>query len=263
MPRSKKQVTQRGFNQPQEATPAMLTGQEIAHMEEPKGTKKARAVKRVRQLIPDVDISSVPFREEELVKRSRKSSQYTSYSARLLPVSFGDVPYALLDCLIEPNAEGQFGMKVKNIDERCVVRRFYPDPFTSPAAQQLRSNDVVVAVGNLDARAHPFEDVVQRIAQTAQQRLPAAIRVARPLLDNQYQPLPPGAPIPLPHVAAFSPAPASVDEERCDHRQEEISAEQSKSQTPVRVPHVVRPSLRRVPKPIVHRASRPSSAACS
>lgn len=254
MGRSKKCLTQRGVHQaaaPEEPPP------ETRDM-----SKKARAMRRVRDLVPDLPESQIPFRAssiDEGFSRKRQSTALVSYSAQLLPLSFGTLSYGLVDCVLEPTADGQFGLKVKNIDQRCVVRRFYPDPPSSPAAHHLRINDVVVAVGNCDARAHRFDDVVRRITRAGRSRQRIALRVARPLVDDDFRLLPEGTPVPPAHIHTHAPTPKrlKLDDDRepaaslqlhssADYLDDLHDLDDAARGPPARVPRIARPSLRRI-----------------
>ena len=164
------------------------------------GTYKERAIARVRELVPPTPVAGLPPRSEgsrerggaaePAAKKAAKDDERARLEAAglvgiatsVLPAAFGSVAYDVVDVVAAAAADGGggFGFAVKNIGERAVVRGFRSRASTSG----LRCNDVVVAVGNLDARAGGFAAVVAKLV-AAKESGSVALRVARPRLPPQ------------------------------------------------------------------------------
>ena len=180
------------------------------------GTYKERAIARVRELVPPTPVAGLPPRSEgsrerggaaePAAKKAAKDDERARLEAAglvgiatsVLPAAFGSVAYDVVDVVAAAAADGGggFGFAVKNIGERAVVRGFRSRASTSG----LRCNDVVVAVGNLDARAGGFAAVVAKLV-AAKESGSVALRVARPRL--------PPALLFEPHYVEADPEPAA------------------------------------------------------
>ena len=171
----------------------------------PAGYYKARALRKIQELVPIITQAPV----EALVRRcpvDRTSAQrkkslreleatgFVGLAKSVLPTRFGDLVFDTVDAVVR--SDPAFGIYFKNIDERAVVRGFSD---SSAAADTLRCNDVLVAVGNVDARAVGFAKTVEKLRACAPAGA-AALRVARPRLraDLVFEP------------RAFAAAPAAA-----------------------------------------------------
>ena len=156
------------------------------------GTYKERALKRARELAAPTDAATVPRRsagsrearagalcgdiggspmrrkkgaarvaDPDKEERARlEASGLVGIHKTVLPAAFGAFSYDVLDVVVAASQRPGVGLgfSLKNIDERAVVRGFHSRASTSG----LACNDVVLSVGNLDARAHGFHKVVAR-----------------------------------------------------------------------------------------------------
>ena len=87
-----------------------------------------------------------------------------------------DLGFDTIDVVVK--AEQTFGIGFKNVDERCVVRAFAEN---ADAVGKLRCNDVLMAVGDVEARAVGFKATLEELGKFAPAGA-ATLRVARPRL---------------------------------------------------------------------------------
>ena len=87
-----------------------------------------------------------------------------------------DLGFDTIDVVVK--AAPTFGIGFKNVDERCVVRAFAEN---ADAVGKLRCNDVLIAVGDVEARAVGFKATLEELGKCAPAGA-ATLRVARPRL---------------------------------------------------------------------------------
>ena len=87
-----------------------------------------------------------------------------------------DLAFDTVDVVVK--AEPAFGIYFKNVDERCVVRGFVDNV---DAVDKLRCNDVLIAVGDVEARAVGFKATLEELGNCSSAGA-ATLRVARPRL---------------------------------------------------------------------------------
>ncbi len=87
-----------------------------------------------------------------------------------------DLAFDTVDVVVK--AEKTFGIGFKNVDERCVVRAFAEN---ADAVGKLRCNDVLMAVGDVEAREVGFKATLEELGKCAPAGS-ATLRVARPRL---------------------------------------------------------------------------------
>ena len=186
-----------------------------------KGYYKERALQRLGELIPKAveppkEIKKYPVgprREKVLTLSDLEAKGLVGVKKPILPKSWlahdEDLVFDTVDVVVK--AEPTFGMYLKNVDERCVVRGFVEN---ADAVDKLKCNDVLIAVGNIDARAVGFRATLAKLEKCYETGA-AALRVARPRLRSDLVfearkfAAPAAAPAPAP-----APAPAADDDER-------------------------------------------------
>ena len=185
-----------------------------------KGYYKERALQRLGELIPKEveppkEIKKYPVgprREKVLTLSDLEAKGLVGVKKPILPKSWlahdEDLVFDTVDVVVK--AEPTFGMYLKNVDERCVVRGFVEN---ADAVDKLQCNDVLIAVGNIDARAVGFRATLAKLEKCYDTGA-AALRVARPRLRSDLVfearkfAAPAAAPAPAP-----APAPAAEDDE--------------------------------------------------
>ena len=185
-----------------------------------KGYYKERALQRLGELIPKAvepskEIKKYPVgprREKVLTLSNLEANGLVGVKKPILPKSWlahdEDLVFDTVDVVVK--AEPTFGMYLKNVDERCVVRGFVEN---ADAVDKLKCNDVLIAVGNIDARAVGFRATLAKLEKCYETGA-AALRVARPRLRSDLVfeartfAAPAAAPAPAP-----APAPAADDDE--------------------------------------------------
>ena len=185
-----------------------------------KGYYKERALQRLGELIPKAveppkEIKKYPVgprREKVLTLSDLEAKGLVGVKKPILPKSWlahdEDLVFDTVDVVVK--AEPTFGMYLKNVDERCVVRGFVEN---ADAVDKLKCNDVLIAVGNIDARAVGFRATLAKLEKCYETGA-AALRVARPRLRSDLVfearkfAAPAAAPAPAP-----APAPAADDDE--------------------------------------------------
>ena len=185
-----------------------------------KGYYKERALQRLGELIPKAveppkEIKKYPVgprREKVLTLSDLEAKGLVGVKKPILPKSWlahdEDLVFDTVDVVVK--AEPTFGMYLKNVDERCVVRGFVEN---ADAVDKLKCNDVLIAVGNIDARAVGFRATLAKLEKCYDTGA-AALRVARPRLRSDLVfeartfAAPAAAPAPAP-----APAPAADDDE--------------------------------------------------
>ena len=185
-----------------------------------KGYYKERALQRLGELIPKAveppkEIKKYPVgprREKVLTLSDLEAKGLVGVKKPILPKSWlahdEDLVFDTVDVVVK--AEPTFGMYLKNVDERCVVRGFVEN---ADAVDKLKCNDVLIAVGNIDARAVGFRATLAKLEKCYETGA-AALRVARPRLrsDLVFEARPFAAPAAAP-APAPAPAPAADDDE--------------------------------------------------
>ena len=155
-----------------------------------KGYYKERALQRLGELIPKAveppkEIKKYPVgprREKVLTLSDLEAKGLVGVKKPILPKSWlahdEDLVFDTVDVVVK--AEPTFGMYLKNVDERCVVRGFVEN---ADAVDKLKCNDVLIAVGNIDARAVGFRATLAKLEKCYETGA-AALRVARPRLRS-------------------------------------------------------------------------------
>ena len=185
-----------------------------------KGYYKERALARLGELIPKAveppkEIKKYPVgprREKILTLSDLEAKGLVGVKKPILPRSWlahdEDLVFDTVDVVVR--AAPTFGLYLKNVDERCVVRGFVEN---ADAVSKLKCNDVLIAVGNIDARAVGFRATLAKLEKCYETGA-AALRVARPRLRSDLVfearkfAAPAAAPAPAP-----APAPAADDDE--------------------------------------------------
>ena len=185
-----------------------------------KGYYKERALARLGELIPKAveppkEIKKYPVgprREKILTLSDLEAKGLVGVKKPILPRSWlahdEDLVFDTVDVVVR--AAPTFGLYLKNVDERCVVRGFVEN---ADAVSKLKCNDVLIAVGNIDARAVGFRATLAKLEKCYDTGA-AALRVARPRLRSDLVfeartfAAPAAAPAPAP-----APAPAAEDDE--------------------------------------------------
>ena len=185
-----------------------------------KGYYKERALARLGELIPKAveppkEIKKYPVgprREKILTLSDLEAKGLVGVKKPILPRSWlahdEDLVFDTVDVVVR--AAPTFGLYLKNVDERCVVRGFVEN---ADAVSKLKCNDVLIAVGNIDARAVGFRATLAKLEKCYDTGA-AALRVARPRLRSDLVfeartfAAPAAAPAPAP-----APAPAADDDE--------------------------------------------------
>ena len=133
------------------------------------GTASDATVDATARLLSDLD-ACMQFEED----------YYEGRLDSVLPKSWlkmdKDLAFDTVDVVVK--AEPAFGIYFKNVDERCVVRGFVDNV---DAVDKLRCNDVLIAVGDVEARAVGFKATLEELGNCASAGA-ATLRVARPRL---------------------------------------------------------------------------------
>ena len=168
---------------------------------EAKGLKKARALLRVKELVPAVLASAVPLRSEWRIgevfadkfprkarpRLKREKTTDLQRNAQVLPRSFGsttayDLVSVVVPVMYDDDDEPRLGFKLKDIDGRAVIRGFHSDADTF-----CQVNDVIISVGAYDFYDYKFKDVVKRINIEKQRHKRVAFTLARPHYEGSQQ----------------------------------------------------------------------------
>mmetsp|Transcript_29824 Transcript_29824/g.96216 ORF Transcript_29824/g.96216 Transcript_29824/m.96216 type:complete len:251 (+) Transcript_29824:131-883(+) len=157
-------------------------------------SKKARALERIKELVPRVRPEDVPrkggrsshrrraeSRTEEPRPRKRQKRQYDDET--FLPRSFGSTVYDLVSVVVPVvvGEERRLGLKLKDIDGRAVIRG--GDALES-STSHCQVNDVVISAGAHDFYDYAFGDVVRRINLEKTRAPNVAFTLARPHYDR-------------------------------------------------------------------------------
>ena len=160
----------------------------------PPGTKRRKAIQKILAFTSALPPAWYAKQSKRLRTGDPPPLKVPLEAQTVLPLSFGEeTKYDPYDAYISKGEKG-LGIKLKNIDEKAVVRAFaewrLPPSVGGGGGHSVveakiggsvvRINDVIMAVNNLDARTESFQTVIDKIKE-AEERL-ICIRFARPVV---------------------------------------------------------------------------------